>query len=93
MAEFYRCRLDIEVFFKELKQTLQISDVLGNSDHAIQWQIWYGLIVHLLLRLLHYLNQWSHSLELSRYTSRPLASTTYAYGGKDYGERTGRNRG
>ena len=61
VAELYRCRWDIEVFFKELKQTLQLSDFLGNSAHAIRWQIWCGLIVHLLLRLLHYLNQWPHS--------------------------------
>ena len=55
VAELYRCRWDIEVFFKELKQTLQLSDFLGNSAHAIRWQIWCGLIVHLLLRLLHFL--------------------------------------
>lgn len=61
VAELYRCRWDIEVFFKELKQTLQLSDFLGNSAHAIRWQIWCGLLVHLLLRLLHYLNQWHHS--------------------------------
>ena len=61
VAELYRCRWDIEVFFKELKQTLQLSDFLGNSEHAIRWQIWCGLIVHLLLRFLHYLSQWKHS--------------------------------
>lgn len=61
VAELYRCRWDIEVFFKELKQTLQLSDFLGNSEHAIKWQIWCGLIVHLLLRFLHYLSQWKHS--------------------------------
>ena len=61
VAELYRCRWDVEVFFKELKQTLQLSDFLGNSEHAIKWQIWCGLIVHLLLRFLHYLSQWKHS--------------------------------
>ena len=61
VAELYRCRWDVEVFFKEIKQTLQLSDFLGNSEHAIKWQIWCGLIVHLLLRFLHYLSQWKHS--------------------------------
>ena len=61
VAELYRCRWDIEVFFKELKQTLQLADFLGNSEHAIRWQIWCGLIVHLLLRFLHYRSQWKHS--------------------------------
>ena len=61
VAELYRCRWDVEVFFKEIKQTLQFSDFLGNSEHAIKWQIWCGLLVHLLLRFLHYLSQWTHS--------------------------------
>ena len=61
VAELYRCRWDVEVFFKEIKQTLQLSDFLGNSAHAIKWQIWCGLLVHLLLRFLHYLSQWQHS--------------------------------
>lgn len=61
VAELYRCRWDIEVFFKEIKQTLQLADFLGNSEHAIRWQIWCGLLVHLLLRFLHYLSQWTHS--------------------------------
>jgi IS4 transposase len=61
VAELYRCRWDVEVFFKEIKQTLQLSDFLGNSEHAIKWQIWCGLLVHLLLRFLHYLSQWTHS--------------------------------
>ena len=61
VAELYRCRWDVEVFFKEIKQTLQLSDFLGNSEHAIRWQIWCGLLVHLLLRFLHYLSRWKHS--------------------------------
>ena len=61
VAELYRCRWDVEVFFKEIKQTLQLADFLGNSEHAIRWQIWCGLLVHLLLRFLHYLSQWKHS--------------------------------
>ena len=61
VAELYRCRWDVEVFFKEIKQTLQLADFLGNSEHAIKWQIWCGLLVHLLLRFLHYLSQWKHS--------------------------------
>ena len=61
VAELYRCRWDVEVFFKEIKQTLQLADFLGNSEHAIKWQIWCGLLVHLLLRFLHYLSEWKHS--------------------------------
>jgi hypothetical protein len=61
VAELYRCRWDIEVFFKEIKQTLQLADFLGHSANAVRWQIWIGLLVHLLLRYLAYLHSWAHS--------------------------------
>lgn len=61
VAELYRCRWDIEVFFKEIKQTLQLADFLGHSANAIRWQVWTGLLVHLLLRYLAYLHSWAHS--------------------------------
>lgn len=61
VAELYRCRWDIEVFFKEIKQTLQLADFLGHSANAVRWQVWIGLLVHLLLRYLAYLHSWAHS--------------------------------
>jgi RNAse (barnase) inhibitor barstar len=30
----------IEVFFKQIKQTLQLADFLGNNANAINWQLW-----------------------------------------------------
>jgi len=61
IAELYRCRWQIEVFFKEIKQTLQLSDFLGHSENAVRWQIWIGLLVHLLLRYLAWSHGWAHS--------------------------------
>lgn len=61
VAELYRCRWDIEVFFKEIKQTLQLADFLGHNANAVRWQVWIGLLVHLLLRYLAYLHAWDHS--------------------------------
>jgi len=63
IAELYRCRWDIEVFFKEIKQTLQLSDFLGHSANAIRWQIWMGLLVHLLMRCLAFMHGWEHSFK------------------------------
>ncbi len=63
VAELYRCRWDIEVFFKEIKQTLQLSDFLGHSANAIRWQIWMGLLVHLLMRYLAFMHKWDHSFK------------------------------
>ena len=61
VVELYRCRWDIEVFFKEIKQTLQLADFLGQSANAVRWQIWIGLLVHLLLRYLAFRHSWAHS--------------------------------
>ena len=61
VAELYRCRWDIEVFFKEIKQTLQLADFLGHNANAVRWQTWMGLLVHLLLRYLAFLSKWGHS--------------------------------
>ena len=38
-SELYCCRWEIEVFFKQIKQTLQLADFLGNSVNAVAWQI------------------------------------------------------
>jgi IS5 family transposase len=61
VAELYRSRWEIETFFKEIKQTLQLADFLGHSANAVRWQIWIGLLVHLILRYLAYLYSWAHS--------------------------------
>lgn len=61
IADLYRCRWSIEVFFKELKQTLQLADFLGHNSNAVRWQVWTALLVYLLLRFCAFLSQWPHS--------------------------------
>jgi hypothetical protein len=61
VADLYRCRWQIEVFFKQIKQTLQLADFLGHNANAVRWQVWMALLVYLLLRYLSYLSNWSHS--------------------------------
>ena len=61
LAELYRCRWQIEVFFKQIKQTLQLADFLGTTANAIRWQIWIALLMYLLLRYLAYISNWAHS--------------------------------
>jgi len=61
IADLYRCRWSIEVFFKELKQTLQLADFLGHNANAVKWQVWTALLAYLLLRFCAHLGQWSHS--------------------------------
>lgn len=61
IAELYRCRWQIEVFFKQIKQSLQLADFLGHNANAVHWQIWTALLVHLLLRFLAWRSRWHHA--------------------------------
>ena len=35
----------VEILFKELKQTLQLQDFFGESENAVKWQIWAALFI------------------------------------------------
>jgi len=61
IAELYKARWSIEVFFKQIKQTLQLCDFLGHSKNAILWQIWTALLLYVLLRFLAFSNDWQYS--------------------------------
>src|SRR6266704_2016137 len=61
VADLYRCRWQIEVFFKQIKQTLQLADFLGHNANAVRWQVWIALLVYVLLRYLSYVSKWAHS--------------------------------
>jgi IS4 transposase len=61
IADLYRCRWQIEAFFKQIKQTLQLADFLGQSANAVRWQIWMALLLYVLLRFAGWVNGWGHS--------------------------------
>lgn len=61
VAELYRCRWQIEVFFKQLKQTVQLADFLGHCANAVKWQVWTALLVNLMMRFLAWRSAWAHS--------------------------------
>ena len=61
VAELYRARWAVELFFKELKQTCQIRDFVGYNENAVKWQVWTGMLVHLLLRFMRHVAGWKLS--------------------------------
>ncbi|MFV0535104.1 MAG: IS4 family transposase [Cumulibacter sp.] len=61
VGELYQARWGIEVFFKQIKQTLKVCDFLGHSKQAIRWQLWSALPLYVLLRYQSQLVDWSHS--------------------------------
>lgn len=58
IAALYKARWSIEIFFKEIKQTLQIRDFYGENENAIRWQIFAALICHLLTRFIAFTSKW-----------------------------------
>lgn len=60
VAELYRCRWRIEVFFKQIKQTLQVGDFLGHNANAVRWQLWTALLSYVLLRYAGFIGSWTH---------------------------------
>ena len=61
VVELYRCRWEIELFFKQMKQTLKLCDVMSYSANGIRWQVWIALLVQMLMRYLAWASQWGHS--------------------------------
>ncbi len=53
IADLYKRRWAIELFFRWIKQTLKIGHFLGTSENAVRIQIAIALIAFLLLRLAH----------------------------------------
>ncbi|MGH6820308.1 MAG: IS4 family transposase [Methylocella sp.] len=67
IADLYKRRWQIELFFRLLKQTLKIRHFIGRSQNAVRIQVAVALIAHLLLRLLQNITKEKHGfLELAR---------------------------
>jgi len=52
IAQLYRCRWQIELFFKWIKQNLRIKAFYGTSENAVKSQIWIAVTVYLLVAIL-----------------------------------------
>lgn len=61
ICDLYKSRWGIEVFFKQMKQTLQLADFLGYNENAVRWQIWTALLTYILLRFISFLSKWRGS--------------------------------
>jgi len=56
IAEIYKERWQIELFFKWIKQNLKIKSFLGTSMNAIMTQIWVALCLYLLMAYLKFMS-------------------------------------
>lgn len=62
IADIYKDRWQIELFFKALKQHLKIKTFVGTSKNALKIQIWTALIAILLIRYLQFRASFNWSL-------------------------------
>ena len=51
IAQLYRLRWKVELFFKWIKQHLRIKTFFGTSDNAVRTQIWIAISVYLLVAI------------------------------------------
>jgi len=52
IAQLYRCRWQVELFFKWIKQNLRIKNFYGTSENAVKTQIWIAVSVYVIVAIL-----------------------------------------
>ena len=72
IAQLYRSRWQIELFFKWIKQNLRIKAFYGTSENAVKTQIWIAVTIYLLIAIL----KKRLKIEASLYTILQILSVT-----------------
>ena len=72
VAQLYKCRWQVELFFKWIKQHLRIKAFYGTSVNAVKTQIWIALSVYLIVAII----KKRLKLQLSLYTILHILSFT-----------------
>ena len=72
VAQLFKCRWQIELFFAWMKQHLRIPKFYGLSENAVKTQVWIAISVYVLLAIVRK----RLGLELSLYTMSQILSLT-----------------
>jgi IS4 transposase len=51
IAQLYKCRWQVELFFKWIKQNLRIKHFFGTTDNAVKTQVWIAICVYVLVAI------------------------------------------
>ena len=77
IAQLYRQRWQVELFFKWIKQHLRIKAFLGTSENAVKTQIWIAVCTYVLIAIMKKRLKLSHSLyEILQILSLTMFETT-----------------
>lgn len=90
IARLYKCRWQVELFFKWIKQNLRIKAFYGNTDNAVKTQVWIAISVYVLvaiikreLKIERSLSDILQILSLTLFEKAPLFTTLSAHGTPD----------
>lgn len=72
IAQLYKCRWKVELFFKWIKQHLRIKAFFGTSENAVKTQIWIAISIYVLVAIIKKRLNIQHSL----YTILQVLSVT-----------------
>jgi hypothetical protein len=73
IAAIYKARWQIELFFKWIKQNLEIKSFLGTTKNAVLTQVWVAMCYYLLLAYIKYQTKFKYALlELNRLIKETL---------------------
>lgn len=72
ITELYRCRWQVELFFKWIKQHLRIKAFYGTSENAVKTQIWIAVSIYVLVAII----KKRLNLDMSLYTILQIISVT-----------------
>jgi hypothetical protein len=72
IADLYRCRWQVELFFKWIKQHLRIKAFYGTTENAVKTQIWIAISVYVLVAIV----KKTLNLDQSLYTILQILSLT-----------------
>ena len=72
IAQLYRCRWQVELFFKWIKQHLRIKPFYGTTENAVKTQIWTAVSVYVLVAII----KKRLKLDASLYTILQILSVT-----------------
>ncbi len=63
IADIYKARWQVELFFKWIKQNLKIKTFVGTSKNAVMTQVWIAVCVYLLLAFIKFQSKMSKSMQ------------------------------
>jgi len=72
IADLYRCRWQVELFFKWIKQHLRIKAFYGTTENAVKTQVWIAISVYVLVAIV----KKTLNLDQSLYTILQILSLT-----------------